>query len=176
MGNRAVKTVFFLRHAKSSWDDPSLADYDRPLAERGRKTAPVMGSYMRRAGFLPEKVVCSGARRARETLDAVAGPWPDRPPVEIRDEIYHGGSDVLLQLLRTLPDTLGSVMVVGHNPALEELALALAPHGEPEARRRMAEKYPTGALAVVDLRVETWKQVRKGMGYLRVFVRPRDLE
>ncbi len=171
-----MKTVYFLRHAKSSWDDPSLADYDRPLAGRGRKAAPAMGLYMHERGWIPDKILCSGARRARETLDAVASPWSGCPPVEIRDDIYHGGPDTLLRLIRSLPDTLGTVLLVGHNPALEEAALSLAPSGDPKVRQRMAEKYPTGALAVVDLPVNSWKEVREGTGYLRAFVRPKDLE
>lgn len=170
-----MKTIFLLRHAKSSWDDPQLADFHRPLARRGIKAAPRVGAYMASNGFIPDRVLCSAARRASETWALVSRELEDGPQVEFREDIYHASASSLLALLKELPDSDERVLLVGHNPTFEELALALAPKGNPESLASMVRKFPTGALAVLDVPVERWAELREGIGYLRDFVVPRKL-
>lgn len=166
----AMKTVFLLRHAKSSWDDPSLDDFDRPLSDRGRKAAPLIGRFMAAQSWQPDLALVSPAIRARDTWQLVA---PElSAPVETRFEpaIYMAEPEALLTLLQR-SDTSGSVILVGHNPGLEQLADLLAgPQSEPQARARMAEKFPTAALARFDIAT-----LEPGGAALTDFVRPRDL-
>ena len=165
-----MKTLYLLRHAKSSWDDPSLDDFDRPLSKRGRKAAPLIGRYMAEHGWQPDLALISPAVRARNTWELVSAEL--RAPVETRFEptIYMAEPDALLALLRET-DTLRSVILVGHNPGLEQLAAILAgPGSDPQARARMAEKFPTAALA----RFEVAAMEPDG-ATLTDFIRPRDL-
>lgn len=171
-----MKTVYLLRHAKSSWDQPSLTDFERPLARRGRKAAPSMGAFMARKGLVPDRVLCSAARRARETWELVAPALPDTTPVEVTDALYHAAPGDLLDSLHELPPGARSVLVLGHNPTLEDLALALVATGEARALQRLESKYPTGALAVIDFNASRWSEVVEGKGHLRAFIRPKDVE
>jgi len=173
---RSLKTILLLRHAKSSWDQPHLPDPLRPLAPRGREAAPLIGAYMARNGMVPNRVLCSPARRATETWELVSEQMDESILVEIRDELYHASSSCLLSILRELPDTEKAVLFVGHNPAFEELASVLATSGPVEALAELSRKFPTGALAVFDFSVSTWSEVREGTGSLRDFVRPRTLK
>ena len=170
-----MKTVLLLRHAKSSWDNPLLGDFERPLAPRGRKAAPRMGRFMARNGLVPDRVLCSGARRAVETLGLASEDWQE-VQVETLDEIYHASPSSLLQLIRALPQGEESVLLVGHNPTFEELASRLAGSGKEEALEALSQKYPTGALAILDFHVGTWAELEPGKGFLRDFIRPKTLK
>jgi phosphohistidine phosphatase len=157
-----LKQIHLLRHAKSSWKDPSLRDRERPLNGRGRRAAKAVARHLREEGIDPELVLCSPARRARET----------RRTVRIERDVYGAGAATLLELLRGLPDGVASVMVIGHNPGLEELALALARDGPLVGE--LAAKYPTGALATLTFEGR-WADLALGRADLVAFVRPRDL-
>jgi phosphohistidine phosphatase len=169
-----VRRVYLLRHAKSSWKDRSLADRDRPLAGRGRRAAKVMAAHLQKEEVQPNLVLCSPARRARETLERIEGAFGGRVEVSFEDALYGAGEAALLARLESLPQEVGSVMLIGHNPGLEELALALASKGAGLARMR--EKYPTAALATIDLPADRWSAIERGSGELVGYVRPRDLE
>lgn len=171
-----MKTVYLLRHAKSSWDQPALDDFRRPLAPRGRKAAPRMGRFMAIEGLVPDRVLCSGATRARETWDLVYDAFGVPVAVEILDEIYHGSPGTILELIQRLPKHEESVLLIGHNPAFEDLAHQLAGTGKEEALRQMAAKFPTAALAILDFPVPTWREVGPGNGALRDFIRPKALK
>ncbi len=171
-----MKTVYLLRHAKSSWNHPTLSDYDRPLSPRGRKAAPRMGAHMAREGFLPDRVLCSGAQRARESWELVEEAMGAKVAAQIMETLYHAGPGDILTLLHGVSSKAGSVLVVGHNPALEDLALALVATGDPKALQRLESKFPTGALAILDFPAQSWKEVREGRGHLRAFVRPKDVK
>jgi phosphohistidine phosphatase len=175
LGGAAVKTVYLLRHAKSSWDQPSLPDHDRPLAPRGETAAPVMGRHLAEAGLVPERVLCSTAVRARQTWQAVASALSPAPEVAYRRDIYDADAGDLLRVLRELPDDVGSVMLVGHNPAMEELAAMLVGGGDDAARQRMASKFPTAALAQIAMDVASWSAITPGRGRLDRFVRPKEV-
>lgn len=166
-----VKRLYLLRHAKSSWKDDTLADQDRPLSGRGRKAAKRMAEYMRAEGIVPALVLCSSARRARETLERVLpGPSGD-VEVEIEDDLYAAGAEELLARLRRVQVDVPSVLLIGHNPGLEQLAASLA---HAERLPDLEAKYPTGALAVLAFE-GSWDGLRPGVAELTEFVKPRDL-
>jgi phosphohistidine phosphatase len=167
-----VKTLHLLRHAKSSWDDPSLADLDRPLATRGRRAAGKIGAHLRRAGIAPELVLSSPSRRTLETLDLLK--LPDER-VRIEDALYAGGADELLAVLRTVPRSVPSVLLIGHNPGLQQLAVQLAGSGDDRHLERMRVKLPTGALASLELAVTDWTELAAGAGTLVGYVLPKEL-
>ena len=161
-----VKRVWVLRHAKSSWDDPGLVDHDRPLAPRGRRAAKSVARWVADNGVRPGLVLCSTALRAQSTLDLVVDAL-GAPEVEIEDGLYHTSATDLLERLRALPTDIADVLVIGHNPALHELACVIAPPG-PEA-------FPTGALAELRLSIDAWADLRPGCGQLGTFIVPRSL-
>lgn len=172
-----MKTLLLLRHAKSSWDDPGLDDHERPLNERGQTAARQVGAFLTEQGYRPQLVLCSTARRTRETL-ALALP-ANHTDVRFTHDLYLAAPDQILSALRTLEDEAESVMIVAHSPGTEQLALLLSrcdgPREERASRDKIAEKFPTGALAVLELPSETWAAVEPGSGRLTAFVRPRDL-
>ncbi len=131
---------------------------------------------MARHGLVPDRVLCSAARRTVETWELVSPFLGNSPQVETRDDLYHASPESLISLLRTLPDADESVLLLGHNPTFEELAVELAGGGDEKALAAIRRKYPTGALAVLEFPLESWDGIRPGAGYLREFVRPRKLK
>jgi phosphohistidine phosphatase len=169
----AVKKLLLLRHAKSSHRDSSIADHDRPLASRGQRAAEAMAVHMREHGVEPALVLCSSAVRARQTLDGVAPGLGPSPEVRVESELYELSAAGLLGRLQRIPDAVPSTMLIGHNPAIERLALDLANGGADLAK--LARKYPTGALAILEFG-GTWSALDADRARLVAFVRPRDLE
>jgi len=145
-----MKTLFILRHAKSSWADPKLADIDRPLNKRGKRDAPRIGSLLRKNDLVPDLILSSPAVRARLTAEAVAEASGYEGEIEFEDNFYPGNPEDYIEVLQALPDDVNSVMVVGHNPGLEELLETLT--GESAA-------LPTAALAQVNLPIRTWLEL-----------------
>ena len=170
------RRLYLLRHAKSSWDDPSQPDHQRELADRGRQAVKVLRHYVEQQGIEPELILCSSARRTRDTLDGVL---PGRDAV-IEDELYVAGPGRLLERLREIDNGTGSVMVIGHNPALQMLTLNLA-GGESAERPSRAEglgeirrKLPTGALVTLGFE-GPWSELAPGAAELEDYVRPKAL-
>ena len=171
-----MKTLYLLRHAKSSWDEPTLDDFDRPLAARGRAAAPRIGAFMRAHGWIPDLVLCSAARRARETWALVAAALDADIAATYTDALFHGSPFRLLAVLRRAPDSAASVALVGHSPGIENLAARLSGPGSDVAGLDLLRgKFPTAALAVIELGADRWDAVDEGSGRLVRFVRPRDL-
>jgi phosphohistidine phosphatase len=166
--------VYLLRHAKSSWKDRSLADRDRPLAGRGRQASKAVARHIEAEGIACDLVLCSPARRCRETLERIEAAFGDRVEARFEEALYGASAAELLARLRTIAPEVDSVMIVGHNPGLKDLALALASEGA--ERARMQEKYPTAALATIDLSADDWSAVERASGELVAYVRPRDLD
>lgn len=162
-----MKTLLLLRHAKSSWGDPSLADADRPLKKRGRKAAPRVGALMRERKLHPDLVLCSPARRARDTLELVMEKAKLRAEPVFDERLYAASSGELLEAIRGLEEDTDEVLIVGHNPGLEELLALLT---------GAAEAMPTAALALVELEVDGWADVGEGSGRLEWLALPRELE
>jgi phosphohistidine phosphatase len=163
-----VKQLHILRHAKSSWDDPDLADHERPLAPRGEKAAVRIAEYARSKGIAPELVLCSTAVRARQTLAALLPVLSGDVEIRLEDVLYGAGVDTVLARLHDVDEVVGSVLVVGHNPTLHELALALT------GREDALEHFPTGALASIAL-TTAWADIAEGGADLVAFVVPREL-
>ena len=167
-----MRFVYLLRHAKSSWKS-GVPDHERPLAGRGRRAAKAISRHVREQAVEPGLVLCSTARRARETLERIE-PALGSPAVRIERSLYGASSDVLLDRLRAVPDEVGSVMLIGHNPGLQELALNLA---RPAANvQELRAKYPTAALVMLAVTAPSWHLIEPGTAEVVGFVRPRDLE
>ncbi len=143
-----MKTLLVLRHAKSSWDNPTLSDYDRPLNKRGKRDAPRMGKHLQHQGLIPERILSSSAKRARKTATKVAKACGYSGKIKRVDRFYLAPPSVYYELVQALPDKYQSVMVVGHNPTMEQLVTLLT--GEIKAM-------PTTALAQIELPIEHWK-------------------
>jgi phosphohistidine phosphatase len=171
-----MKTLYLLRHAKSDWSEPGLGDFDRPLAPRGTKAAPRMGKAIRKKGLIPAVVLCSEARRALETWSLIEPELRTSVPVKALRSLYLAPPSKLLAAIRRISDEHASAMVIGHNPGMESLAAGLAgPRSDPDALRRMRNKFPTAALAVFDFDTERWADIGPGQGRLTAFLAPRDL-
>lgn len=168
-------TLSLLRHAKSSWGDTALKDFDRPLNERGREAAPMMGALMRRDGLKPDHILCSPAVRTRQTVDLVRETYPALGPAEFQARLYHATPVMLLRSVHEVPEVTRHVLLVGHNPGLHQLAVWLTGSGLPSKRKALEEKLPTTGLAVLTFDVALWQDVRPGTGHLRLFARPRDV-
>ncbi|HWO00137.1 MAG TPA: histidine phosphatase family protein [Blastocatellia bacterium] len=162
-----MKTLLLLRHAKSSWDEPSLGDFDRPLAARGKRDAPRMGKALRNRGPLPDLIVSSPAARTRATIKAVAKSAQLQADVQFEQSVYGASSAELVRLIRRLPDEKSSVMIVGHNPGLEDLVARLS--GE-------TERMPTAALACVQFQIDRWESVEDGEGKVAWLLTPKQLD
>lgn len=171
----SARRILFLRHAKSSWDAPESNDHDRPLAPRGRRAAAVMGVFIREEGLAPDLVLCSAARRARETWEIVSAAFAKRPPVEHEEGLYMISPERLLKRLRKAPDEANTLCVVGHEGGVDALARSLSGNGAAALRRRLGEKFPTAALAVVAVDLAHWSDLADGKGTLTVFAAPKDL-
>lgn len=165
--------LMLLRHAKSSWADAGQADIDRPLSGRGIRAAKAVGRYVAADGLVPQLVLCSPARRAKETWGLVAGELTTSPATLILAEIYDfGDGKALMESLRRKAGATPSVLFVGHNPSIQGLALALAGKGSDELREQLEEKYPTAALAVICFDFNNLESLAEGTGTLLRFVRP----
>ena len=163
-----MKTLLVLRHAKSLWDNPALDDHERPLNERGRRDGPKMGAVVRESGLTPDRIVCSDALRARLTAEAVARSAGFDGEIQLEPRLYAASVDGILAVLCTVQEAhSGTVMIVGHNPGLEQLIAHLT--GE-------AEDLPTAALAQIALPIARWRDLKQSTrGGLLGFWRPKEL-
>lgn len=169
-----MPTLHLVRHAKASRDAP-VEDHDRPLAPRGRRAAPAMARWMAENGVAPELVLVSTARRCRETWAAMQAEFASRPAVEFEAGLYLAAAGDLLARLRRLPAGRREVMLIGHNPGLHELAVSLAGAGDGVGRRRLHEKFSTGALATLSSPASEWSGLSPGRLDLIRFIRPSDI-
>lgn len=163
MGN--VKALFILRHAKSSWDDPSLADFARPLNDRGMSTAPFMGRLMRDKGLAPDIILSSPAKRAKKTAKLAKEAAEFAAEIQYDERIYEASPQALRQVISELDDAHNSAMLVGHNPGMEGFIRLLT--GQTEA-------VPTAALAVIRLDLDRWNKIDDGCGTVEAIFRPKD--
>jgi phosphohistidine phosphatase len=170
---QAVRTIILLRHGKSSWTDPTLADLDRPLAPRGERSSKRIATYMRRKGIRPALVLCSPSLRTRQTLEAIEPSLAKDCSVKLVAELYAASEQELFDRVRALPESVGSVMLIGHNPGIQELALVLASRGTDLAK--LGEKFPTAALATLVVESESWAALKHGDAELVDYVFPREL-
>jgi phosphohistidine phosphatase len=167
-------TLTLFRHAKSSWDRADLTDFDRPLNARGERDAPVMGRYLEEHGLIPDLILCSAARRTRETLDLAWENWPVRPHTEYSEALYLATQDTLLAILRNVEGNPPRVLMIGHNPGIHAFAMNMAGTGEAEARFALSSKYPTAAIANINFENAAWPDVQSGDGDLTLFITPEQ--
>ena len=165
-----AKRLILTRHTKSSWDDPATSDHDRPLNDRGKAAAADLGEWLASRGYVPDEVLCSDALRTRKTWSGIAPALPGTPVLTLKPALYTAGPDVMLAVLRhAQADT---VMMIGHNPGIAEFAARLpaTPPNSPEFHH-----YPTGATLVVTFEVDSWADVKFGLGSVRDFIVPREI-
>jgi phosphohistidine phosphatase len=169
-----MKSLHLLRHAKSSWKDPGLDDHDRPLSRRGRQTAKVMAAYLRRAKIAPDLVICSSATRAQQTLDPIIKAAKKPPTIVLVKEIHAGAQRALWEQLWNLPESANSVLLIGHNPALYDLALELAHADLNNLLPSAGGNFPTGAMA--SFRFDgAWKALEPHGAVLASFITPKAI-
>ncbi|MCI0489001.1 MAG: histidine phosphatase family protein [Blastocatellia bacterium] len=162
-----MKTLMLLRHAKSSWDDPSLRDFERPLAPRGGKAAPRMGKALAESGPLPDLVISSPATRARQTAELFIGSAGISLSPQFDDRIYAASSAELMKVVRAIPDASDCALLIGHNPGFEDLVARLT---------GSFERMPTAALACIEFPVDRWEDIEDGEGKLNWLLTPKDLK
>ena len=167
-----MHSLYLLRHAKSSWADPTLPDRERPLAPRGQRDAKRIAEHLVGLGVAPELVLCSSARRTRETLELLE-PALGAATVSLEAGLYGASAGTLLERLRAVPEPVASVMLIGHNPGLEDLALELASSGT--ELERLGTKFPTAALATLTIGAATWERLSRGDAVLAAYVVPKQL-
>ena len=168
-----MHSLYLIRHAKSSWSDPTLPDQERPLARRGRRDAKRIARHLLRLGIMPELVLCSPAQRTRETLELVRPALGTTATVRLEAELYAASAETLLERLRAVPEEVASVMLIGHNPGLHDLALLLASAGT--ELERLEAKFPTAALATLTLPRATWRRLSQADAVLAAYVVPKQL-
>ncbi len=165
-----------LRHAKSSWAEPAQADFDRPLAPRGLQAAPLMGRHMLEIGLRPDVVLCSPAARTKATAALVLAAFGLQQPRVVFDAmIYEATADNLFARLQGVPDSVETVLLIGHNPGLQDLVLGLAERPLPKAYADLEVKLPTAALVLLQIPVGTWSSLGLGMCRIAHVMRPRQL-
>ncbi len=163
-------TLILTRHAKSSWEDPTLDDFDRSLNGRGRRSAPLIGQWLVERGCVPDVVVSSGARRTVETWEGMASAMPEAAVLERNTALFHAGASTVLGVLRE--QTAARIMLIGHNPGFADFASRIVV--QPPRHDRFSD-YPTAATAVIEFKADSWSQARWRSGRILDFVVPRDL-
>lgn len=172
-----MKTLALFRHAKSDWSDARARDFDRPLNARGQRGAQAMGAYIKNTGRTFDRMIASPAVRAAETVEEASKAWKCTFKVEWDRRIYLASSATLIDLLKELTGDPASVLMVGHNPGLEDLIFDLVPDdGSSPLRAVVEEKFPTATFAVLELDVDSWSDLAEGCARLVEIKRPRDLD
>ena len=172
-----MKTLTLLRHAKSGWDDMSLRDFDRPLNAKGQRAAQVVGRNLRTMALTFDRIVASPAVRVVETLAHVERGYGTPLSPDWDRRLYLASVASLIDVIQEQADDVARLLIVGHNPGLEDLVLALVPQSTANPRRNdVEEKFPTASVAVLTFNIDRWADVANGQGTLSQFVRPRDLD
>lgn len=154
-----------MRHAKSSWTDPSLSDFERPLNERGRRAAPFMGGVLKREGLIPDHIICSPAKRTKETAELVQAAVELDLEIGNDARIYEATAGELIDVVSEMPETSSRALLIGHNPSSEQFLQIMT---------GAIEAMPTAALAVIDLDIGSWAEIAPGKGKLRRLFRPKE--
>lgn len=172
-----ARTILLLRHAKSAWGNVGQPDHERPLNRRGERAAGTMADHLAASGPRPDLILCSTATRTRQTLaPLVKALGAPAPPIALEKDLYLASEDALLERLRVLPGEVRTVLLIGHNDGIGQLADALAGQGRASELADLREKYPTGALAYLRLPRGPWSALAPGSCQLLAFVKPRDFD
>ena len=171
-----MRRLLLFRHAKAERVEPGERDAVRALSERGRKDAGKIGAYMAAHALIPDRVVLSTATRCQETWKYAATAFRPAPAAMQVERLYDATPHAILAVIKDIPATAHTLMVIGHNPGLHELALMLTAAGDVEARARLREKLPTAGLAIIDFPIDDWIKLRPQSGRLERFVGPKMLD
>lgn len=171
-----MRRLLLLRHAKSSWDDSSLHDFQRPLSTRGREAAPRIAQFMHHHGYDPDYILCSASLRTRQTLGPLLSKFDQDMHIDIRRDLYECSFQRYWAIIQDIPSSAITPLIIGHNPATAAIAATLIGSGSQQAIAHMDHKFPTAALAVIDCATNTWRDLEKGIGHLVDFVTPRQLD
>jgi phosphohistidine phosphatase len=171
-----MKRLTLLRHAKSGWDDPVARDFDRPLNAKGKRAARAVGRHMREAGIAFDHAIASPATRVVETLEELSAGLGHALRPAFDRKVYLASAETLLDVIHDAPEGAETLLLVGHNPGLEDLVLLLVPNGAGQDREAVEDKFPTASLVDIRFDAARWADVRAGGGTLSRFVRPRDLD
>jgi phosphohistidine phosphatase len=169
-----MRRLMLLRHAKTERAEPGERDHDRKLTKRGRADASVMGAYMASHGLVPDLALVSPAKRTQETWTLIAAALGKPPKAVTEDRIYNAGTETLLELI---VETRGahSLLLIGHNPGLHNVAMQLIASGDAEMREQLSEKLPTSGLVVIELAIDTWSRLHRNAGRLEHYITPKQL-
>ncbi|MCT4657285.1 MAG: histidine phosphatase family protein [Cohaesibacter sp.] len=167
--------LFLLRHAKSSWANPTLSDFHRPLNKRGRKDLPAISSILAGTSPQPDRILCSASLRTRQTLAGILPALGGETDIKILDSLYEGHAPDYLVLLRVHAQNSKNLMIIGHNTGMQDIALTLIGKGDRALIADMEYKFPTAALAIIEFDTDSWEEVSLDTGTLVTFVKPRDL-
>lgn len=175
-----MKRLILMRHAKSDWADAGLADFDRPLASRGERAAPVMGRFLADNGWRPDLALCSAAVRTRETWSLVAAALiadagDPAPPVDYLPALYEAAPQQVIDVIRQSGGQSQTLCVVGHHPGIDGATLLLSGTGDRKAMDRLRVKFPTGAVALIQINLDNWAALDTGMGELVRFATPKEI-
>ena len=171
-----MKTLTLLRHAKAGWDDPVQRDFDRPLNAKGRRAAQTIGRHLKSQGCHFDHIIASPATRVQQTLTEAGDAYGEAFQANWDRRVYLASAATLLDLVRELPDSATTALMVGHNPGLEDLVLLLVPSARVGLRDAVEEKYPTASIAELSAEVDHWADLTEGGATLSRFTRPRDLD
>ena len=171
-----MRRLLLLRHAKAERSEPGTKDFARVLIDRGRKDAAKIGAYMAAHALIPDRVVISPAARSQETWNYAANAFHPAPAAMSAERVYDATPHTILGVIKDTPASAHTLMVIGHNPGLHELALMLIATGDVDARERLREKLPTSGLVIVDFAFDNWSKLHPQSGRLERFVSPKTLE
>ncbi len=167
-----MKKLLLMRHAKSDWNNPGLKDHDRPLNDRGKNDAPRMGKFLRQTDNIPELILASSARRVKETVEGVSSEWEHQPEVVFLDELYSGSYRGYFEIIQNHSKPVDSIMVIGHNPTMEDTAAALSCGSNTSS----VLIFPTAAIACYEVPATGWSRLKRSSGELKWFMIPKLLK
>jgi phosphohistidine phosphatase len=167
--------LLLLRHAKAERSRPGERDHDRRLAVTGRDDAPLIGAYVARHGYQPDHVLVSTAVRTRETWELCAAAMAEKPPVAFEERLYEASPHTLLAIIKETDPGVATLLLIGHNPGLQELATLLIATGDVDVRQRLREAFPTSGLAVIEFALDAWDKLHPQSGRLAHFIEPRSV-
>ena len=171
-----MRRLLLFRHSKAERAEPGGDDHARVLNERGRSDAATIGAYMARHGLVPERVLASTAARAQETWKHAAAAFKPAPSARAEQRLYDANAQAILDVIKAAPAAPHTLLVIGHNPGLHEVALNLIASGDIDTRERLREKFPTSGLAIIDFALDDWGKLHMRGGRLERFVSPKSLE
>ena len=170
-----MKTIFLLRHAKSKWGDPNISDFDRPLADRGIKSAKKIGKYLKKKNYTPNVVYCSSALRAKQTCECINRIIKKKKNIIYKKDLYMSDSGTFIKFLKNTKDKYNSAMIISHNPGIENFAIEMIQNKDNEIYDNINAKYPTGGLVIIKLKNSNWSKLKFESGEVCEFIKPREL-